>query len=89
MRNKDKIKAMESANKRLLGESIPDEIQSRLDTLKSQYGSEPSKTLMYHCDAKSCEHYKEKEGTTNCMLKQISISAVGDCNQFEPKSEEE
>jgi len=50
---------------------------------------EPSKTLMYHCDAKSCEHYKEKEGTTNCLLKQISISAVGDCNQFEPKSEKE
>lgn len=38
MRNKDKIKSMEAANKRLLGESIPDEIQDRLTNLKSQYG---------------------------------------------------
>jgi hypothetical protein len=38
MRKNDKLKNIQEANKKLLGESIPDEIQDRLTTLKSQYG---------------------------------------------------
>lgn len=41
-------------------------------------------TAMFHCDAKSCEHYQEAPGTTNCVLKEITISAKGGCNQYEP-----
>lgn len=42
------------------------------------------KTAMFHCDAKSCDHYQDVEGTSNCILKQISVSAKGECNQYEP-----
>jgi len=38
MRKNDKLKNIQEANKKLLGESIPDEIQDRLNNLKSQYG---------------------------------------------------
>ncbi len=64
---KDKLKNIEEANKKLLGEN-----------------TDVNNTSMFHCDAKSCEHYKEVEGTTNCILKEISISAKGGCNQYEP-----
>lgn len=45
-----------------------------------------SQTLMRHCDAKSCDHYKEMEGTTNCVLDTVTVSAKGNCNQYEPKA---
>lgn len=57
-----------------------------LDEESEENSSHIEKTLMFHCDAKSCEHYKEQEGTTNCVLKEISISLKGGCNQYEPKS---
>jgi len=41
-------------------------------------------TKMFHCDAKSCDHYKDMPGTTNCILDTISVSDKGECNQYEP-----
>ncbi|NIQ13327.1 MAG: hypothetical protein GTO02_02620 [Candidatus Dadabacteria bacterium] len=48
-------------------------------------GVDIKNTSMFHCDAKLCEHYKDEDGTTNCLLEQISVSAKGGCNQYEPK----
>jgi hypothetical protein len=72
--NDIKKRRIEEANKRLLGENM--EQQPMVDV------------FMFHCDAKSCEHYKEQGGTTNCVLRRISISAKGGCNQYEPSSKE-
>jgi len=38
MRKQDKLKNIQEANKKLLGENIPKDIKGRLDTLKTQYG---------------------------------------------------
>jgi len=51
---------------------------------ESKPGEVLNKTPMFHCDAKSCDHYKDVPGTTNCILREISISAKGVCNQYEP-----
>jgi hypothetical protein len=43
-----------------------------------------SETTMGHCDANTCKHYKKVEGSTNCVLKEITISSTGLCNNYEP-----
>lgn len=61
-----------------------DLVKSILADSKKDKGEHLNQTTMMHCDSKSCDHYKDVIGTTNCILKNISISAKGGCNQFEP-----
>lgn len=46
-------------------------------------------TMMKHCDAKSCDHYQDEPGTTNCILDIITVSDTGCCNQYEPSTKTE
>jgi len=56
---------------------------------ESHHKEDVNQTAMHHCDAKSCEHYREQEGSTNCILDAVSVNETGGCNQYEPVAKKE
>lgn len=66
---------------------VYEKIEKATDDTPKQQKKELVSTKMTHCAAKSCEHYKEASDTTNCVLKGVSVSATGGCNQYEPKED--